>query len=108
MNPGAFDLFLALTMVAVSAALVVAFARYRLHASARRTMSMLDRAGVDPEIASCAERRPLMRDVHRRCHGCATEAHCDRWLAGGVGGDDAFCPNAGVFHALARREQIAS
>ena len=101
MNPGPLEIYVALAMVAIASVLVVFFMRHMVSTSTRRTEMMLRRVGVDADVASCAEHRPAMRDARRRCHSCAAEDYCDRWLVGEVGGDDAFCPNARVFHRLA-------
>lgn len=101
MNPTLFEIGVAVCMVTVIAALVVLFARSLAEASAGRTLLMLAHAGVDPELARHADTDPGMRDVRRRCRGCRSEDLCDRWLAGNVGGDNSFCPNAQIMRKLA-------
>jgi hypothetical protein len=100
MSPTLFQIGVAIVMVAVSVALIVWFARSMTAASARRTMQMLTRAGVGPEVARHADTEAIIRDVRRRCIRCRSEDLCDRWLAGKVEGDHSFCPNVQLFHAL--------
>jgi uncharacterized protein DUF6455 len=100
MNPTLFQIGVAIVMVAVSAALIVWFARSMAAASGRRTMQMLTRAGVDPEIARHGDTEAIIRDVRRRCIRCRSEGLCERWLAGKVEGDHSFCPNAQIFRTL--------
>ena len=100
MIPTLFEIGVAIFMVTVSVALVVWFSRDMAAASGRRRMNMLARAGVDPEVARRGD--AIMRDVRSRCGKCRSEDLCDRWLAGGVEGDNGFCPNAEIFRGLAR------
>jgi hypothetical protein len=100
MNPTLFQIGVAIVMVAVSAALIVWFARTMAAASARRTMQMLTRAGVPSEVARHGDTKAIIRDVRRRCMRCRSEDLCDRWLAGKVEGDHSFCPNAQIFRTL--------
>jgi Family of unknown function (DUF6455) len=102
MNPTLFEIGVAMFMVAVSVALIVWFSRYLVAASGRRTMHMLTRAGVDPEVAKHGDTEAIIQDVRRRCIRCRSEDLCDRWLAGKVEGDNNFCPNAQIFRVLAR------
>ena len=102
MSPTLFEIGVALFMVAVSVALIGWFARSLASASGRRTMHMLTRAGVDPEVARRGDAEALMQDVQRRCRRCMAEDLCDRWLAGKVDGDETFCPNAQLFRLLRR------
>ena len=109
MNPTLFQLGVAFFMVAVSAFLVVWFWRYSAAASQRRMMQMLTRAGVAPELVRRGDIEAIIKDVRRRCRTCPSEGYCDRWLAGEVEGDNAFCPNAEIFRSLARsKERIAT
>ena len=97
MNPTLFEISVAALMVAVSVALVVWFWRYMAVASERRTMDMLAGAGVDNVRG---DTKAIMQDVLRRCRRCPSEGLCERWLAGSVGGDNRFCPNAQTFCKL--------
>ena len=102
MNATLFEIGVAIFMVAVSVALVVWFSRYVAAASQGRMMQMLARAGVDPEIVKQGNAEVIIQDVRSRCVRCRSEALCDRWLAGKVGGDNSFCPNAQIFRLLKR------
>jgi len=102
MSPTLFEIGVAIVMVAVSAALIVWFARSMAAASGRRTMQMLTRAGVAPEVARYGNTEAIIQDVRRRCIRCRSEDLCDRWLAGKVEGDHSFCSNAQIFRTLTR------
>lgn len=102
MDMSLFQIFAAIVMVGAAFALLVAFRRYRAAASAERMMSMLDRVGVDPAIATSGDAEAIMREVRQRCRSCSTEAVCARWLASNEEGDNIFCPNVKVFSALKR------
>jgi hypothetical protein len=102
MDPTLFEIGVAISMVAVSVALVVWFSRYVATASERRMMHMLTRAGVDPGVARHGDTEAILEDVRRRCGRCRFEGLCDRWLAGKVEGDNSFCPNARIFRTLTR------
>jgi uncharacterized protein DUF6455 len=101
MYPVPFQIVAAFIMVATSAVLVAFFLRHKRALSTRRTLRMLARAGVEPEVANGAAEQAAMHDARRRCRNCSQEAFCDRWLAGAERGDVSFCPNARVFEALA-------
>ena len=101
MNPTVFELGFALFIVAVSVSLVVWFWRYMAATSERRTMQMMTRAGVAPELARRGDTEAIIKDVRTRCRKCASEDFCDRWLAGKVDGENSFCPNAKLFRSLA-------
>ena len=103
MIPTLFEIGAAIFMVAVSIALVAWFFRDMAAVSVRRMTSMLAHAGMDPEGASHGDTGAVMRDVRSRCRRCRSEDLCDRWLAGGVEGDNGFCPNAQIFRELTRR-----
>lgn len=98
MTPTLFEIGVAIVMVAVIIALVAWFSRDMAAASGRRMRNMLAHAGVDPEVAGRGD--ATMRDVRSRCSKCRAEDLCDRWLAGGVEGDNEFCPNAQIFRGL--------
>lgn len=99
------------TIVVALAATIALLAMRQQHktaASERRMISMLERVGLDPALASSSEPRNVwesvidmsMNDVRQRCRQCSTVDECERWLAGKEGGDNTFCPNARVFNAL--------
>lgn len=102
MNPTLFEISAAIVMVAVTVALIVWIRRYMAGASERRMMSMLQRAGLDPEIAMQGDTEAITKEIRRRCRRCDSEALCERWLAGEEKGENVFCPNAQVFEELAR------
>lgn len=101
MSPTPFEIGIALVMLAVVAALLVWFAKDRGAGSEKRMMQMLIRAGVDPDIASRGDKEAVIKDIRSRCGKCRAEGLCERWLAGKVEGENAFCPNAQIFSALA-------
>ncbi len=107
MNPTMFEIGVATAMVAVSVALVVWTRRYMAAASERRMMSMLQCAGLDPEIATQGENEAIIKDIRRRCRRCPSEAFCDRWLAREEKGGNTFCPNARVLDMLTRTTESA-
>jgi hypothetical protein len=102
---GVLQIVVALVMVAVTVFIFVWFQSNQATASDRRRLAMMKRAGLDPGLAMLVGPRAaaLRKKVRRRCQGCPREDLCDRWLAGGVEGGNAFCPNARVFHDLAER-----
>ena len=103
--PTFFEFGIAIVMVAVGVCIVVAFRRYHVAASATRRRRMMATVGLESGIATHAdpETKAIMKDVRQRCTKCMSEAMCERWLAGEVGGDNAFCPNAKVFEELLAR-----
>lgn len=100
MSPTPFEIGIALVMVAVIVALLVWFVRDQGANSERRMMRMLMRAGVDPDIAARGDKEAIIKDIRSRCGKCRAEDLCERWLAGKVEGENAFCPNAQIFSAL--------
>jgi hypothetical protein len=100
MNPTLFEISVAIVLVAVSVALLVWIGRYMAAASERRLTRMLKRAGLDPEIATHGDTEAIIKEIRRRCRKCASEALCERWLAGEEEGNNSFCPNARVFDVL--------
>ena len=86
-------------IAAAGAAGIVWFQRRRGAASARRRDGMMARVGMDfgTEPFDAPRKRALMTESRRRCMECSRDSHCDRWLAGEVEGDSAFCPNAQTF-----------
>jgi hypothetical protein len=96
-----FEIKLAIFMVAVSVALLAWFQRSRVAASVRRMRGMMTRIGRDPVAAQADPRNlAIVREMRRRCIRCPREDYCDRWLAGEVEGDNAFCPNAQTLGTL--------
>jgi hypothetical protein len=100
MNSTIFAIGVAVLLVAVAVILVMWLLRYMGAASERRMMRMLERAGLDPAIASHGDTEHIMREVRQRCHKCQSESVCERWLAGEEQGENTFCPNAQVFEFL--------
>lgn len=76
----------------------------RDEAATRRRTALMKRIGLDPKTVSLNDPKTVDLGVlvRRRCRGCAAANLCERWLAGEVEGDHAFCPNAATFDALAR------
>ena len=71
--------------------------------SEKRMRGMLERAGVDSDIAMHGELDAIIDEVRRQCRDCQNEDLCARWLAGKVvKGGNSFCPNARVLRNLAR------
>jgi hypothetical protein len=87
-------------MFGVALVLVFAIRAYMAAASERRLTSMLERVGIDPVIAATGDNAQIVREIRQRCHTCATEDVCERWLNGEVQGANDFCPNANVFATL--------
>jgi hypothetical protein len=103
MNPTLFEIGVIIFMLAVSvAALVVWFLRHAAASSEKRMMHMLTRASVDPEFSGHDDIWAILHVARGRCSRCRCENLCDRWLAGNVGGDNSFCPNAQVLRILER------
>lgn len=102
MNPSLFQILLAIFMVAASGFLVVWFWKYRAAGSQRRMTRMLTAAGVPQEVIGRGDIEVIMKHVRSRCRACSSESVCERWLAGEIGGDNDFCPNAEIFRSLSR------
>ena len=100
-----FDITIAIILVVVAIALVAWFLKYKAGTSERRMKEMLQRVGLDLEIANLVDSESIIREVRRRCRKCQSEDLCERWLAGEEGGDNIFCPNAQVFEELNRASQ---
>jgi len=96
------DISIAIILVAVAIVLVTFFLKYKAGTSERRMKKMLQRVGLNPEIATQADSESIIREVRRRCRKCQTEDLCERWLASEEVGGNTFCPNAKVFEALKR------
>ena len=100
MSNSMIQAFVGVAMIGVAMLLVVAIRAYMAAASERRMTSMLERLGIDPVIAATADNAQIVKEIRQRCHTCATEDVCERWLSGEVKGDNNFCPNANVFATL--------
>ena len=89
-------------MVAVSIALVVWFQKTETVLSIGRLTRMMSRLGLDAGMLSNKdpEVRSIMKQSRARCAKCPREDHCERWLAGEIGGDSGFCPNNRTFMDL--------
>ena len=101
------DISIALILVIVAAALVFWFLKYKANSSERRMTQMMQRIGLDPEIATHGDTEDIFREVRRRCRRCQSEGQCEMWLAGAKDGDNVFCPNAQVFEELRKEAPIA-
>lgn len=102
MNPTLSQFVLGLAMAVVAILLVWRYVKYKRAGSYRRLQAMLEKVGVDPELAGSGDTESIMQEVRRRCSRCQSEDTCERWLAGDDAGDNDFCPNAKVLSALAR------
>ena len=100
---GPIQISVAIIMVGVALAIIVWLRSSQEAASAKRMMGMMTRVGLDPGTATLGDPRVMAtrKEARRRCMRCPREDLCDRWLAGEVEGDNAFCPNAQAFRALA-------
>ena len=87
-------------MLAVAIFLIVGFLRYQRAGSEDRMRRMLERVGLDPQLAASGDVDKIMKDVRYRCRQCSSEAVCERWLAGQEEGSNDFCPNHRVFEIL--------
>ena len=94
---------IAIFMVAASVAHFVWFQGSLTAASARRMMGIMTRVGLNPGAAPLGDPRTkaIIKEARQRCARCPREDFCDRWLAGEVEGDNAFCLNAQTFRVLA-------
>ncbi len=108
MNISVFQITTVIFVVGATIALFVMRQKYMAAASERRMLSMLERVGLDPAIASSGEPDTIMewlieatmKEVRQRCRACTTVKECERWLAGNKDSDNDFCPNARVFDEL--------
>ncbi len=107
MNMSAMQIMGALAMVGIALILIFAYRKFLAANSERRLQAMLESVGLDPAIASNGDTEAVMSAVRRRCRSCASEALCERWLAGDEQGDNAFCPNSRLF-AMLKDAEIAS
>jgi hypothetical protein len=90
----------AIAMVGIAVILFVAYRTFLAKNSERRMRTMLQSVGLDPALAASGEIPTIMKDIRKRCRGCASEDVCERWLEGHKDGDNDFCPNAKVFRML--------
>ncbi|KAA2234181.1 DUF6455 family protein [Salinarimonas soli] len=68
----------------------------RIEMQARLLGEMMERLGVDPEIAACEAGGAGLAAVALRCRACGSRAECRRFLdeaTGSVPAAPAFCPN---------------
>ena len=100
MSNSMFQAFVGVSMIIVALILVYAIRSYMASTSERRMTSMLERVGIDPAIAATGDSAQIVKEIRRRCHTCATEDVCERWLSGEEKGSNDFCPNASVFATL--------
>ncbi len=102
MSTGYSEISLALMMLAAAVVLVVAYQGYLRAGTARRLTGMLRRVGLNPDLLTRKgpEAEAVVQEIWQRCRNCSVEGHCERWLAGEVTGDNAFCPNARTFAQL--------
>ncbi len=100
MNMSLLQILAGLLMLAAAIALIVAYRKYLAAGSERRMNSMLEAVGLDSRVLSSADTETIVHDIRRRCQSCSAEDVCEHWLAGRKGGDNSFCPNAGVFDEL--------
>ena len=99
------EIGIAIILFVVTAVLFAWFLKHKAGSSERRLMKMLQRVGLDPDIAALGDTETIFREIRRRCRRCQTEGRCERWLAGEEEGANTFCPNAEVFEELKRGVQ---
>ncbi|MBA4222487.1 DUF6455 family protein [Bosea sp. (in: a-proteobacteria)] len=76
--------------------------RRRFERQARLMGAMMERIGIEPELA--ASRGRLYDAANRRCLWCAAHEECGKWIEqhqNAERGPD-FCPNARFFEATSR------
>lgn len=102
MTNSLLDFYGAFFMLVAIGGLLLWFMRSQAAGSTRRMTAMMKRAGLDPGAAAFGDTQAavLLRVARRRCGNCPREEFCERWLAGKVGGDNAFCRNAESFRGL--------
>jgi hypothetical protein len=106
-NPNLYEVVLAAGLLLAAALLVAWYLRYKAARSESRMMSMLQRIGLDPELAAQADTETVISEIRRRCRKCQAEDVCERWLEGKLEGSNSFCPNRRVFEELAKRPKAA-
>ena len=100
MTVSLIQVFAAIGMLAVAAAIVFGFLKYLAMNSERRMRSMLTAVGLDAELADSDDIPAIMKEGRSRCRHCQSESVCESWLDGDLGGDNDFCPNHKVFEVL--------
>lgn len=102
MVPTVTEVYIAVVMVAIAAAIFVLFQRGEAAAAARRMSRMMVKAGLDTGAAVFGDRETgaLLNGAGKSCRKCRSEGLCERWLAGDASGDNGFCPNAWLFRNL--------
>lgn len=102
-----FEISAAIVMLVLTVTLLALFLRMKRAASWSRLTRMMTRLGLDPlGEADSRQLTAIMNDVRKRCSRCPSEALCERWLAGEVGGDNLFCPNAYKFGTIGEKERL--
>lgn len=107
MNDPFFQFIAALAMAGAAVVLFFAFRHFLVANSDRRMRAMIESVGLDPDEVTNANIDTVMKEVRQRCRDCKVDDVCDRWLAGEVDGDNAFCPNARVFEVLKKYSRAA-
>ena len=102
MSNSLLQIFVAIGMVAVAAAIVFGIRYYLARNSERRMLAMLESLGLDPALAINEDLETIMSEVRDRCRHCASESVCERWLEGEEEGTNDFCPNHRVFEILGK------
>ena len=99
---GPTQIGVAIIMAGLAAAIIMWIQSSLGAGSAKRMKGMMARVGLNPEAATVRDPRAvaILKEARRRCRRCPREGLCDRWLAGQVKGDNAFCPNAQAFDTL--------
>lgn len=100
MTPFPTEVFVGLIMLAIAVAMAFGYRRYLAAGSERRMRAMLEKVGVDPELAASRDAATIMAEVRGRCRQCQSESVCERWLRGDEAGSNEFCPNRQVFEIL--------
>ena len=103
MNTSAMQIMGDVVLVGVAVILIFAYRKFLAVNSERRLRAMLESVGLDQAIASNGDTEAVMSAVRRRCRSCASEAVCERWLAGDEQGDNAFCPNSRLVAMLKKQ-----
>jgi len=98
---------IAILMMTLIAVLVIWYLKYLAAGSEKRMMNMIDRVGLDPEMATVEDPaiKRIINDVRSHCRKCQTEGVCERWLAGEIEEENIFYPNAPLFVQLKRNTE---
>lgn len=89
------EIYTGVLMLAIGIGLIWLYFGYLGRSSDNRMSRMLRRVGLDRQKIEVVD-----AEVRSRCRRCPSEALCERWLAGEVSGDNAFCANASTFSRL--------